>query len=189
MLRCNRAYGSAAGDTHDIVGHPICLRTGNAAGVHCATIRACRVSADRRHDRRRHSRHDRQSGPGLRRASASSATISMTGWRCGTSRSSDKPSDIKPGLATSWEVDPNNHKRWIYHLRQGVKWHDGCPFTADDVLWNFGAHHRREGAAVLHAADGVDRAPTPPTSLRSRRSTTARWRSTPRWWNRCSRTR
>jgi peptide/nickel transport system substrate-binding protein len=24
---------------------------------------------------------------------------------------SDKPSDIKPGLATSWEVDPNNHKR------------------------------------------------------------------------------
>ena len=54
----------------------------------------------------------------------------------GPSRS-DKASDIKPGLATSWEVDPNNHKRWIYHLRQGVKWHDGCPFTADDVIWNF----------------------------------------------------
>jgi peptide/nickel transport system substrate-binding protein len=49
---------------------------------------------------------------------------------------SDKPSDIKPGLATSWEVDPNNHRRWIFHLREGVKWHDGCPFTADDVLWN-----------------------------------------------------
>src|SRR5580692_3284190 len=49
---------------------------------------------------------------------------------------SDKPSDIKPGLATSWEVDPNNHRRWIFHLRQGVKWHDGCPFTAEDVLWN-----------------------------------------------------
>ena len=50
--------------------------------------------------------------------------------------SRDKPSDIKPGLATSWEVDPNNHRRWIFHLRQGVKWHDGCPFTADDVVWN-----------------------------------------------------
>mgnify|MGYP005810310633 CR=1 FL=1 len=50
----------------------------------------------------------------------------------------DKPSDIKPGLATSWEVDPGNHKRWIFHLREGVKWHDGCPFTADDVVWNFG---------------------------------------------------
>jgi len=49
----------------------------------------------------------------------------------------DKPSDIKPGLATEWQVDPNNYRRWILKLRQSVKWHDGCPFTADDVLWNF----------------------------------------------------
>ena len=80
----------------------------------------------------------------------------MTRWRCGTSRSSDKPSDIKPGLATSWEVDPGNHKRWIFDLRQGVKWHDGCPFTADDVRVEFRPHHRRQGAAVLHPADGID---------------------------------
>src|ERR1700674_3935766 len=39
-----------------------------------------------------------------------------------------KPSDIKPGLATEWHIDPNNNKRWIFTLRQGVKWHDGCPF-------------------------------------------------------------
>jgi peptide/nickel transport system substrate-binding protein len=50
---------------------------------------------------------------------------------------SDKPSDVKPGLATSYEVDPNDHKRWIVHLRQGVKFHDGCPFNADAVLFNF----------------------------------------------------
>jgi peptide/nickel transport system substrate-binding protein len=49
----------------------------------------------------------------------------------------DKASDIKPGLATEWHVDPENHKRWIFTLRQGVKWHDGCDFTADDVVWNF----------------------------------------------------
>jgi len=48
----------------------------------------------------------------------------------------DKPSDIKPGLATEWHIDPNNSKRWIYTLRKGVKWHDGCDFTADDVVWN-----------------------------------------------------
>jgi len=48
----------------------------------------------------------------------------------------DKASDIKPGLATEWHVDEANDKRWIFTLRQGVKWHDGCPFTADDVLWN-----------------------------------------------------
>ena len=50
---------------------------------------------------------------------------------------SDKPSEPKPGLATSYEIDPNNQKRWIVHLRQGVTWHDGCSFTADDVIWNF----------------------------------------------------
>ena len=50
----------------------------------------------------------------------------------------DKASDIKPGLATEWHVDEANDKRWIFTLRQGVKWHDGCDFTADDVVWNMG---------------------------------------------------
>jgi peptide/nickel transport system substrate-binding protein len=49
---------------------------------------------------------------------------------------SDKPADIKPGLATSWHIDEGDEKRWIFELRRGVKWHDGCDFTADDVLWN-----------------------------------------------------
>jgi peptide/nickel transport system substrate-binding protein len=48
----------------------------------------------------------------------------------------DAPSDIRPGLATSWEIDPEDHNRWIVHLRQGVKFHDGCLFTADDIVWN-----------------------------------------------------
>src|SRR5262245_4528773 len=50
---------------------------------------------------------------------------------------SDKPSEPKHGLATSYEIDPNNQKRWIVRLRQGVTWHDGCKFTAADVVWNF----------------------------------------------------
>jgi peptide/nickel transport system substrate-binding protein len=38
-----------------------------------------------------------------------------------------------PGLATSWTMteDPN---RWILHLRDGVRFHDGSPFTAQDVV-------------------------------------------------------
>ena len=47
-----------------------------------------------------------------------------------------KPSEIKPGLAADWHVDPKDNKRWIFDLRRGVKWQDGCPFTADDVVWN-----------------------------------------------------
>ncbi len=72
---------------------------------------------------------------------------------------SDAASDIKPGLATEWHVDPNDHKRWLFTLREGVKWHDGCPFTADDVVWNFAARQRPQVAAVqrpvLRADAGV----------------------------------
>ena len=47
-----------------------------------------------------------------------------------------KAAELRPGLATEWSIDPNNPKRWIFKLRPGVKWHDGCPFNADDVVWN-----------------------------------------------------
>ena len=49
----------------------------------------------------------------------------------------DKATDIKPGLATEWHVDEGNDKRWVFRLRDGAKWHDGCNFTADDVVWNY----------------------------------------------------
>ncbi len=62
---------------------------------------------------------------------------------------SDQASEIRPGLATSYEVDPNNHKRWIVHLRDGVTWHDGCKFTADDVVWNFEFRTDQKSAAFF----------------------------------------
>nr|MCH9670761.1 ABC transporter substrate-binding protein [Gammaproteobacteria bacterium] len=49
----------------------------------------------------------------------------------------DVAADIKPGLATSWKIDPSNNKRWLVELRKGVKWHDGCDFVGEDVAWNF----------------------------------------------------
>ena len=44
---------------------------------------------------------------------------------------------LKPGLATEWMVDPNDHKRWVLKLRPGVKFHDGCAWNADIAVWNF----------------------------------------------------
>lgn len=39
---------------------------------------------------------------------------------------------VEPALAESWEVvDPT---RWRFHLREGVNFHNGNPFTADDVV-------------------------------------------------------
>ena len=44
---------------------------------------------------------------------------------------------IVPDLAESWAWDSTNTKL-TFKLRQGVKWHDGKPFTAKDVqcTWN-----------------------------------------------------
>jgi peptide/nickel transport system substrate-binding protein len=40
---------------------------------------------------------------------------------------------FEPGLAESWEQTAP--KMWRFHLRRGVKWQDGSPFTADDVVF------------------------------------------------------
>lgn len=49
---------------------------------------------------------------------------------------SEKPSGLVPGLATEWHVDPQNHNRWIFNLRPGVKFHDGSEVNADAIVWN-----------------------------------------------------
>ncbi|MFN3202141.1 MAG: ABC transporter substrate-binding protein [Bradymonadia bacterium] len=50
----------------------------------------------------------------------------------------DKRGDFAPGLATSWEVDPDRGGiRFV--LREGINWHDGKPFTADDVKFTIDA--------------------------------------------------
>jgi peptide/nickel transport system substrate-binding protein len=41
-----------------------------------------------------------------------------------------------PDLAKSWSVSKDG-KVWTFKLRQDVKWHDGVPFTADDVVFTF----------------------------------------------------
>src|SRR5690606_1498533 len=38
---------------------------------------------------------------------------------------------IVPDLAETWSLDPSKTKL-TFKLRQGVKWHDGKPFTAKD---------------------------------------------------------
>ena len=46
----------------------------------------------------------------------------------------DKDLKLAPQLAESWETPEPT--RWRFHLRKGVKFHDGSPFTADDVIFS-----------------------------------------------------
>jgi peptide/nickel transport system substrate-binding protein len=48
----------------------------------------------------------------------------------------DKNMNIIGDLAESWDVSANGLVI-IFHLRKGVKWHDGQPFTAADVLYTY----------------------------------------------------
>ncbi len=41
-----------------------------------------------------------------------------------------------PELAERWEVSPDG-KSYTFHLRRDVRWHDGHPFTAQDVIATF----------------------------------------------------
>ena len=43
---------------------------------------------------------------------------------------------VQPLLAESWDMEEGG-KAFVFHLREGVKWHDGAPFTADDVVFTF----------------------------------------------------
>jgi peptide/nickel transport system substrate-binding protein len=43
---------------------------------------------------------------------------------------------VLPGLAESWEIAPDGLS-WVFNLRDGVSFHDGMPFTAEDVVFSF----------------------------------------------------
>lgn len=57
---------------------------------------------------------------------------------------------IKPHLAKSWEAS-EDQRVFTVHLRKGVRWSDGHPFTADDILywWEKEALHFGESPEMM----------------------------------------
>ena len=70
----------------------------------------------------------------------------------------DRKLDPMPALATSWTVSDDG-RSVTFKLRDGVKWHDGTPFTSADVKYTFEEilkkHHPR-GRATFANLESVE---------------------------------
>ena len=67
---------------------------------------------------------------------------------------SDQTLTLKPALATSWT--PNSTADvWTFKIRQGVKFHNGSPLTADDVVYSYKTIGLGSTANALSAFKGV----------------------------------
>ena len=74
----------------------------------------------------------------------------------------DERGDPVPELAESWQIEQGGAV-YRFRLREGVKWHDGAPFTAADVKFTFGEillklHARTKASmgALLAAVEAPD---------------------------------
>jgi peptide/nickel transport system substrate-binding protein len=67
-------------------------------------------------------------------------------WNLQYATLTDKSADdfsIIEGLAESWEASPDG-LTFTYHLRDGLKWSDGEPLTAEDVAWTINTSRDQE---------------------------------------------
>jgi peptide/nickel transport system substrate-binding protein len=73
----------------------------------------------------------------------------------------DRLADLRPGLAEKWEQAPDDNKTWVFHLRRGVKFHDGTDFNAEAVIWNLDRYFKNDSPQYEIASSAMTRARAP----------------------------
>jgi peptide/nickel transport system substrate-binding protein len=73
----------------------------------------------------------------------------------------DQLAALRPGLAEKWEQDPSDSKTWTFHLRHGVKFHDGTDFNADALVWNLDRYFKNDSPQYEPASSAMSRARVP----------------------------
>lgn len=78
------------------------------------------------------------------------STIDYTRGRATYNSLVQHANDLTPQPELAETIEPNaNATEWTLKLRKGVEWHDGTPFTADDVIYSMNRHMGEDSTSVI----------------------------------------
>ena len=69
----------------------------------------------------------------------------------------DQDGNVQPYLAESWDITPDG-LTYTFRFPSTIKWHDGTPFTAEDVawgLWNVNRKYNGPASGLLEAVESI----------------------------------
>src|SRR5215831_4270240 len=72
----------------------------------------------------------------------------------------DQLATLRPGLAEKWEQSEDGNT-WIFHLRHGVKFHDGTDFNADAAIFNLDRYFNSSSPQYELPSSAISRARVP----------------------------
>lgn len=90
--------------------------------------------------------------------STDTASSNIVGQIYGTLVRLNNDAEVQPYMAESWEISDDG-LTYTFHLFEGIKWHDGEAFTADDVawgLWNINKEFNGASAGLLAAVTSIE---------------------------------